>query len=184
TPQGRSLLAVTAAVGARVAKITLSRIVRFCHAGRPLAARVSGVLAPSFPRRSCPIRSTRRPFPLGTKIRIPKVADSFPSPDPSPRPGKVRSRKDGTRPLTARPLVYPVGGRWYLSCKTALDVTAALLLLVLAAPLIGLAALLVKLTSRGPAFYTQDRVGQDGRVFTIYKIRTMIHNAESLTGPR
>jgi lipopolysaccharide/colanic/teichoic acid biosynthesis glycosyltransferase len=77
-----------------------------------------------------------------------------------------------------------VGGRWYLSCKTALDVTAALLLLVLAAPLILLAALLVKLTSRGPAFYTQDRVGRDGRVFTIYKIRTMIHNAESLTGPR
>jgi lipopolysaccharide/colanic/teichoic acid biosynthesis glycosyltransferase len=77
-----------------------------------------------------------------------------------------------------------VGGRWYLSCKTALDVTAALLLLVLAAPVILLAALLVKLTSRGPAFYTQDRVGQDGRVFTIYKIRTMIHNAESLTGPR
>jgi lipopolysaccharide/colanic/teichoic acid biosynthesis glycosyltransferase len=77
-----------------------------------------------------------------------------------------------------------VGGRWYLLCKAALDFTAALLLLVLAAPLILLAALLVKLTSRGPAFYTQDRVGRGGRVFTIYKIRTMIHNAESLTGPR
>jgi lipopolysaccharide/colanic/teichoic acid biosynthesis glycosyltransferase len=47
-----------------------------------------------------------------------------------------------------------------------------------------LSALLVKLTSKGPAFYTQTRVGRNGRLFTIYKIRTMIHNCESLTGPR
>jgi lipopolysaccharide/colanic/teichoic acid biosynthesis glycosyltransferase len=73
---------------------------------------------------------------------------------------------------------------WYLGVKTALDVTTALVLLVLAAPLIGLAALLVKLTSPGPAFYTQTRVGRKGRLFTIYKLRTMIHNCESLTGPR
>src|SRR5262249_21310411 len=52
------------------------------------------------------------------------------------------------------------------------------------APLILLAALLVKLTSTGPVFYTQTRVGRKGRLFTIYKIRTMIHNCESLTGPR
>jgi lipopolysaccharide/colanic/teichoic acid biosynthesis glycosyltransferase len=45
-------------------------------------------------------------------------------------------------------------------------------------------ALLVKLTSRGPAFYTQTRVGEDGRLFTIWKIRSMVHNCESLTGPR
>ena len=42
----------------------------------------------------------------------------------------------------------------------------------------------VCVTSKGPAFYTQVRVGQVGRLFTIYKIRTMIHNCESLTGPR
>src|SRR5213078_860902 len=36
----------------------------------------------------------------------------------------------------------------------------------------------------GPAFYSQTRVGQGGRQFTIWKIRTMIHNCESLTGPR
>jgi lipopolysaccharide/colanic/teichoic acid biosynthesis glycosyltransferase len=47
-----------------------------------------------------------------------------------------------------------------------------------------LTALLVRFTSRGPAFYTQTRVGRDGRLFTIFKIRTMIHNCESLTGPR
>ena len=44
-------------------------------------------------------------------------------------------------------------------------------------------AVLVRLTSRGPAFYSQQRVGQFGRVFTIYKLRTMYHQCERLTGP-
>src|SRR5262249_20621003 len=73
---------------------------------------------------------------------------------------------------------------WYVPCKTALDFVAAAVLLVFAAPVIALAALLVKLTSRGPAFYTQTRVGRNGRLFTIYKVRTMMHKCESLTGPR
>jgi lipopolysaccharide/colanic/teichoic acid biosynthesis glycosyltransferase len=73
---------------------------------------------------------------------------------------------------------------WYVPCKTAFDFVAAAALLVAAAPVIALAALLVKLTSRGPAFYTQTRVGRNGRLFTIYKVRTMIHKCESLTGPR
>jgi lipopolysaccharide/colanic/teichoic acid biosynthesis glycosyltransferase len=73
---------------------------------------------------------------------------------------------------------------WYLPCKFAADFAAALVLLVLAAPVILAAAALVKLTSRGPAFYTQVRVGRHGRLFTIIKLRTMIHKCESLTGPR
>ena len=76
----------------------------------------------------------------------------------------------------------PKGG--YLRFKTALEVVAALVLLLLAAPVIALAGLLVKLTSRGPVFYTQARVGRQGRLFTILKIRTMVHDCESLTGPR
>jgi lipopolysaccharide/colanic/teichoic acid biosynthesis glycosyltransferase len=60
----------------------------------------------------------------------------------------------------------------------------SLALLIVTAPVIGLAALTVKLTSPGPAFYTQLRLGRFGRPFTIFKIRTMIHNCESLTGPR
>jgi lipopolysaccharide/colanic/teichoic acid biosynthesis glycosyltransferase len=56
--------------------------------------------------------------------------------------------------------------------------------LVILTPVIALTALLVRATSRGPAFYTQTRVGRNGRLFTIFKIRTMIHECESLTGPR
>jgi lipopolysaccharide/colanic/teichoic acid biosynthesis glycosyltransferase len=74
--------------------------------------------------------------------------------------------------------------RWYPPLKSAIDRLLALVLLVPAAPLILLSALLVRLTSRGPAFYTQVRVGLGGRPFTIIKLRTMIHKAESLTGPR
>jgi lipopolysaccharide/colanic/teichoic acid biosynthesis glycosyltransferase len=44
--------------------------------------------------------------------------------------------------------------------------------------------LLVKLTSRGPVFYSQMRLGRNGQPYRIYKIRTMYHNCESLTGPR
>ena len=68
--------------------------------------------------------------------------------------------------------------------KAAEDYLLASLALLLTGPLMLLVALAVRLTSRGPAFYTQVRVGRGGRLFTIYKIRTMVHNCESLTGPR
>jgi lipopolysaccharide/colanic/teichoic acid biosynthesis glycosyltransferase len=55
---------------------------------------------------------------------------------------------------------------------------------VLTAPLIILAAVVVKLTSRGPVFYSQTRTGKDGDPYSIYKIRTMTHNCESITGAR
>jgi lipopolysaccharide/colanic/teichoic acid biosynthesis glycosyltransferase len=71
-----------------------------------------------------------------------------------------------------------------MSSKAVLDFVVAAVLLVLSAPVLLLVALAVKVTSRGPAFYQQTRVGKDGRIFTIYKIRTMVHNCESLTGAR
>jgi lipopolysaccharide/colanic/teichoic acid biosynthesis glycosyltransferase len=58
--------------------------------------------------------------------------------------------------------------------------TAALL--VAASPLILLSALLVKLTSRGPVFYSQVRLGRDGKPFRIYKVRTMTHDCERESG--
>jgi lipopolysaccharide/colanic/teichoic acid biosynthesis glycosyltransferase len=74
--------------------------------------------------------------------------------------------------------------RWYLPVRRLLDVTLTLLVGIVALPVVLLAALAVKLTSRGPAFYTQVRVGKGGRPFTIFKIRTMLDKCESLTGPR
>lgn len=71
----------------------------------------------------------------------------------------------------------------YDRCKLAFDFVLALLLLVASGPFILLAMLLIKLTSPGPVLYTQTRVGKGGRPFTIYKLRTMRHGAESLTGP-
>jgi lipopolysaccharide/colanic/teichoic acid biosynthesis glycosyltransferase len=96
----------------------------------------------------------------------------------------IRNEIQSTIHSLSRETVRPLWYRWYRSCKYALDFVLALLLCVPALPLVVVAALLVKLTSRGPAFYTQTRVGENGRLFTIWKLRSMIHNCESLTGPR
>ncbi len=73
---------------------------------------------------------------------------------------------------------------WYERVKRALDFILALIALILAAPMILLAALAIKLTSRGPVFYSQTRAGKNGRPYTIYKLRTMVHNCEGATGAR
>ena len=95
----------------------------------------------------------------------------------------IPSRPRRERAQQLRPPVRPRRA-WYLPLKYGSDFVLALLLTVVALPVVALAALAVKLTSRGPAFYTQTRIGRGGRTFTIYKIRSMIHNCESLTGPR
>lgn len=66
--------------------------------------------------------------------------------------------------------------------KRTLDVVASLVGLFLAAPLIGLTALAIKLTSKGPVFYHQARVGLQGKVFTVHKFRSMRTDAEAATG--
>jgi lipopolysaccharide/colanic/teichoic acid biosynthesis glycosyltransferase len=64
------------------------------------------------------------------------------------------------------------------------EFAAALALFVLTLPVVLVAALLVKLTSRGPAFYWQTRLGRNGRPYTICKLRTMVHDCEKASGPR
>ena len=71
---------------------------------------------------------------------------------------------------------------WYGPVKTAQDWILALILLVLTAPLIVLAACLVKLTSRGTILYSQVRLGRGGQPFRIYKIRTMRQDCEKQSG--
>jgi lipopolysaccharide/colanic/teichoic acid biosynthesis glycosyltransferase len=98
-------------------------------------------------------------------------------------PSSLRRRINAQFSMVRTPL-EPPRRSWYLPCKALADWICALVLLVLTAPVLLLAALVVKLTSSGPAFYSQTRVGKNGRLFTIYKLRTMLHNCESLTGPR
>jgi lipopolysaccharide/colanic/teichoic acid biosynthesis glycosyltransferase len=69
-------------------------------------------------------------------------------------------------------------------CKGLVDFVVGLLLVLPAAPILLLCAVLVKLTSRGPVFYSQVRLGKDGKPFRIYKIRTMEHNCEHRSGIR
>jgi lipopolysaccharide/colanic/teichoic acid biosynthesis glycosyltransferase len=102
---------------------------------------------------------------------------------PTSRP-KIRKAPPVRQALSFPAAAVTPRRRWYVPCKSGWELAAALVLLVLAAPVIFVAGLLVKLTSRGPVFYTQTRVGRHGSIFTIYKIRTMVHDCESLTGPR
>ena len=70
----------------------------------------------------------------------------------------------------------------YFAWKRWLDLVLAILLLIPGIPLILLLVLVVRLTSRGSGLYRQVRVGRNGELFTMYKIRTMRHDAEVGTG--
>lgn len=66
----------------------------------------------------------------------------------------------------------------YAICKRCFDLVAGSLGLILLIPIFPLVALMIKLDSRGPVFYRQDRVGQGGRLFKFYKFRSMHHRAD------
>jgi exopolysaccharide biosynthesis polyprenyl glycosylphosphotransferase len=68
--------------------------------------------------------------------------------------------------------------------KRVLDIVVALCGLVVFACLLPVVALAIKLDSRGPVFYRQERLGRGGRVFTILKLRSMREDAEVGAGPR
>lgn len=70
----------------------------------------------------------------------------------------------------------------YLPVKSACEWLLALVMLILLFPLIGALALLVKASSNGPAFYRQRRVGKDGRIYWMYKLRSMAHDCERNSG--
>lgn len=67
---------------------------------------------------------------------------------------------------------------WPSTAKRALDFTLSFLLLIALAPLLILTALFIKLTSTGPVFFVQKRIGLNKRLFFIYKFRTMVVDAE------
>jgi len=84
------------------------------------------------------------------------------------------------------PIVSLQGGPlegWNLVAKRAFDVLFSALALLILSPLMLITAVVVKLTSRGPVLYRQERMGMDGAVFPILKFRTMRVGSEQ-AGPR
>jgi len=71
----------------------------------------------------------------------------------------------------------------YLLFKRACDFAVALVGLLLASPICLLTIIAIKMTSPGGVFYTQERIGLNGRLFKIYKFRSMVSNAEAKSGP-
>jgi lipopolysaccharide/colanic/teichoic acid biosynthesis glycosyltransferase len=71
----------------------------------------------------------------------------------------------------------------YHAAKSLVERALGLALLILASPVIGLLVVAIRLTSPGPGIYSQLRVGRDGRIFTMYKLRSMRSDAESQSGP-
>ena len=69
------------------------------------------------------------------------------------------------------------------AAKRIFDLTMSGLLLLLASPILGLLAVLIKLDSRGPVFYWQERCGRGGKPYRVHKLRTMRQDAEKLSGP-
>jgi len=106
---------------------------------------------------------------MATQLDVPELA-AFSRTEPS-----VREAPSDPVVLATR-----LPRTWYVRCKPALEFTLALILLVLAAPVMAVLALVVKLTSRGPAFYAQTRVGRGGRLFTLYKLRSMANDCENV----
>ena len=69
---------------------------------------------------------------------------------------------------------------WQLLLKRVLDVVGSLVLLIIFSPLFLIVAALIKLTSSGPVFFAQNRVGLNKRQFRMFKFRTMVRTAESI----
>ncbi len=72
---------------------------------------------------------------------------------------------------------------WRLTLKRTIDVAGSAVGLVLLSPIMMILAFLIKLESEGPVFYTQERMGLDGKRFMMLKLRSMRTNAENETGP-
>jgi exopolysaccharide biosynthesis polyprenyl glycosylphosphotransferase len=78
---------------------------------------------------------------------------------------------------------WPLDHFWNRAMKRMEDIAGAIVGLILSAPVIAIAAILIKRESPGPVFYVQERCGERGRPFRLFKLRTMRPDAETQTGP-
>jgi exopolysaccharide biosynthesis polyprenyl glycosylphosphotransferase len=72
---------------------------------------------------------------------------------------------------------------WRLTVKRVIDMVGSAMTLVILSPVMMLLAVLIKLDSEGPVFFTQERMGLDGKRFMMLKFRSMRADAEAETGP-
>lgn len=70
----------------------------------------------------------------------------------------------------------------YLFIKRIIDIMGALMGLILLSPLLLIVGILIKVESKGPIIFSQDRIGKNGKTFRMYKLRSMVANAEELKG--
>lgn len=90
----------------------------------------------------------------------------------TPRPASFSS------PTATQDIPIPVATIPYAFSKRLFDITLSLCALLVLSPLFVLIAVAIRLTSRGPVFFIQTRVGQGGRQFPLYKFRSMLADAE------
>jgi lipopolysaccharide/colanic/teichoic acid biosynthesis glycosyltransferase len=96
---------------------------------------------------------------------------------------RTKHHKSHLQQYPGTPLRITVMPSRYFEWKSIADFCLALLLLLPGLPLMAIAFFVVRLTSRGPALFRQCRVGRNGKMFYLYKIRSMGVNAESCIGP-
>jgi lipopolysaccharide/colanic/teichoic acid biosynthesis glycosyltransferase len=96
-----------------------------------------------------------------------------------PRLRRAPELRTGLRVSFWRNATSRVPSSW-ITIKRASDVLIGSLVLLAAAPLCAMVALAIKLTSPGPVFFVQQRVGRGGRLFKLYKFRTMVDGAHLL----
>ena len=112
----------------------------------------------------------------GTQVRIKIIPDMY-----DILSGSVKMTSIFGAPLIeVNPQIMPA---WQFAIKRAFDIVFSLSALVILFIPMAIIALLVKVTSKGPVFFRQERVGLQGRPFHIVKFRSMVHNAES-QGPQ
>jgi lipopolysaccharide/colanic/teichoic acid biosynthesis glycosyltransferase len=100
---------------------------------------------------------------------------SYPAAEPS---GALAPRVQGV--VVCRPAEVAGRPAWKLACKRLIDVFGSGLCIVLFLPFALLIVALIRISSPGPAVYRSRRVGEGGRLFTMYKFRTMVSNADEL----
>ncbi len=91
--------------------------------------------------------------------------------------GKVKINKYGLNPLVS--ISQSTMSDWQLCVKRTADIILSILSLILLSPLILYFAIAIKVDSKGPVIFKQERIGKHGKTFNMYKFRTMYRNAES-----